>query len=140
MKEAMKDINSMFGKPIEFARKSRLKKHDKGPDVKNNCGDFLILPDDEPDNRKAEDDISCGFEEPINFGLRSSPTKQEKVPDMMSNHAGFLILPDDELDNQQDGSLPSSSTGKGSDLFEQTLCTKEAMAEINKLFAMPMDF
>ncbi|KAK6135787.1 hypothetical protein DH2020_030482 [Rehmannia glutinosa] len=113
LKEAMEDINSMFGKPIEFARKSRLKKHDKAPDVKNNCGEFLILPDDEPDNKKA---------------------------DVMNNHTGFLILPDDELDNQHDNSLPSSSTRKGSDLFEQTLCTKEAVAEINKLFAMPMDF
>ncbi|KAI3458512.1 hypothetical protein Pfo_015175 [Paulownia fortunei] len=140
LKEAMKDINSMFGKPIEFARKSRPKKHDKASDVKNNCGEFLILPDDEPDDKKAEDDISCMFQKPLNFAMKCSPRKRDKGPDVMNNDAGFLILPDDELDNQHNNSLPSSSTGKGSDLFEQTLCTKEAMAEINKLFAMPMDF
>ncbi|KAL6545141.1 hypothetical protein OROHE_009806 [Orobanche hederae] len=136
LKEAMKDINSMFGKPIEFVRKSRPKKHDKAPAVRNNHGEFLILPDDEPENKNGGDDIS----EPVNFIMQCSPRKGEKVADATNNHTGFLILPDDELDGQLDDALPSSSTGKGSDLFEQTLCTREAMAEINKLFAMPMDF
>ncbi|KAL0317046.1 UNVERIFIED_CONTAM: Mitotic spindle checkpoint component mad3 [Sesamum angustifolium] len=140
-KEAMKDINSMFGKPIEFVRKSRPKKHDRAPDVKNNCEEFLILPDDdEPDNTNVEDDIGCMFQKPLGFEMRCNPRNLDKEPDVMNNQAGFLILPDDELDNQQDSSLPSSSTRNGNDLFEQTLCTKEAMAEINKLFAMPMDF
>lgn len=108
LKEAMEDINNMFGEPIEFARKSRPKKHEKAAlDVESNCGEFVILPDDEPD---------------------------DKVANMMSEHSGFVILADDEFDNQD-----SSSTEKGID-FEQTLCTKEAMDEINKLFAMPMDF
>lgn len=140
LKEAMKDINSMFGKPLEFTRKSRPKKHDKAPDVKNHSGEFLILPDDEPDDRKAEDDIRGMFQKPLNMEMKCSPRNRDKVPDVMSKHSGFLILPDDELDNQQDSSLPSLSTGNGSDLFEQTVCTKEATAEINKLFAMPMDF
>ncbi|GFP96855.1 mitotic spindle checkpoint protein bubr1 [Phtheirospermum japonicum] len=113
LKEAMEDINGMFGKPIEFVRKSRTKKNDKAPDAKSTCGEFMILPDDEADDKSA---------------------------DVMNNNSGFLILPDDELDNQCDDALPSSSTGKRSDLFEQTVCTKEAMDEINKLFAMPMDF
>ncbi|KAL9163790.1 hypothetical protein ABFS82_06G064400 [Erythranthe guttata] len=134
LKEAMKDINSMFGKPIEFTRKSRAKKSEKAP-VSNNFGDFLILPDDEPNNEKAED------ENPIEFAKKCSPKKRDQGPNVKkNNHAEFLIFPDDELENQQDSSLPSSSTGKGSDLFEQTICTKEAMNEINKLFAMPMDF
>ncbi|KAL8539269.1 hypothetical protein ACS0TY_001047 [Phlomoides rotata] len=136
LKEAMEDINNMFGKPIEYARKSRPKKHEKAPDVKSNCGEFLILPDDEPDDRKAEDDISDMFRRPVNMGTKCSLGNLDKVPDMMTKDSVFLILPDDELNNQQD----SSSTQKRSDLFEQTLCTKEAMAEINKLFAMPMDF
>ncbi|KAL3653456.1 hypothetical protein CASFOL_003137 [Castilleja foliolosa] len=113
LKEAMEDINGMFGKPIEFVRKSRSKKNDKAPNAKCNGGEFMILPDDEAD---------------------------DKPSDIMNNHSGFLILPDDELDNQCDNALPSSSSGKRSDLFEQTVCTKEAMDEINKLFAMPMDF
>ncbi|KAL6509347.1 hypothetical protein OROGR_022657 [Orobanche gracilis] len=136
LKEAMKDINSMFGKPIEFVRKSRPKKHDKAPAVRNNHGEFSILPDDEPENKNGEDD----FSEPVDFIMQCSPRKGEKVADATNNHTGFLILPDDEFDGQLDDALPSSSTGKGSDLFEQTLCTREAMAEINKLFAMPMDF
>ncbi|KAL8471429.1 hypothetical protein ACS0TY_028908 [Phlomoides rotata] len=124
LKEAMEDINNMFGKPIEFARKSRSKKHEKAPDVKSDCGEFVILADDEPDDGKAADEI------------RRPLQNRGKVADMMSEPSGFMILADDELDDQQH----SSSTGKGSDLFEQTLCTKEAMDEINKLFAMPMDF
>ncbi|KAG8380865.1 hypothetical protein BUALT_Bualt06G0060900 [Buddleja alternifolia] len=139
LKEAMDDINSMFGKPIEYARKSRSKKHEKAHDMKNSCGEFLILPDDEVENKNAEDDISCMFQKELGFSMKCNPGKRDKVPDVMENHSGFLILPDDEA-NQQDRSLPSSSTAKGSDLFEQTLCTKEAMDEINKLFAMPMDF
>ncbi|KAL3630567.1 hypothetical protein CASFOL_023551 [Castilleja foliolosa] len=113
LREAMEDINGMFGKPIEFVRKSRSKRNDKVPDSKSNGGEFMILPDDETDIKHA---------------------------DVMNNSSGFLILPDDELDNQCEDAFPSSSSGKRSDLFEQTLCTKEAMDEINKLFAMPMDF
>lgn len=140
LKEAMKDINSMFGKPIEFERKSRARKHEKAPNVINKCEEFLILPDDGPNNGKSEDGTTCMAQIPLNFATNCSPRKQDKVQDVMNNHTGFLILPDDEIENQQDISLPSSSAGNRSDLFEQTLCTKEAMHEINKLFAMPMDF
>ncbi|CAA0836625.1 Mad3/BUB1 homology region 1 [Striga hermonthica] len=119
LKEAMEDINSMFGKPIEFTRKSRAKKVEKVPDTGNNGGGFLILPDDEPENNIAEDN---------------------DIGKPMNNHTGFMILPDDDSDDQAENNLPSPSAGKGSDLFEHTVCTKEAMAEINKLFAMPMDF
>ncbi|XP_073147873.1 uncharacterized protein [Henckelia pumila] len=127
LKEAMSDINMMFGKSIEFRRKSRPKKQTKVPDEVK-CEQFLILPDDEFDNHKAVDDVNCTFQEPRN---------QNKVP---NHQAQFLILPDDELVNIQYNSLPSLSSENRSDLFEQTLCTKEAVTEINKLFAMPMDF
>lgn len=136
-KEAMKDINSMFGKPIEFTRKSRPKKHNKAPDVKGQSEAFLILPDDDSDD--ADDAVSV-FQKPLNTALKGGPENRNKVPDVMNNHSGFLILPDDELDNQQESSIPSPSKRNGSDLFEQTVCTKEAMDEINKLFSMPMDF
>ncbi|KAH6837371.1 hypothetical protein C2S53_010773 [Perilla frutescens var. hirtella] len=139
LKEAMKDINSMFGKPIEFTRKSRPKKHNKAPDVKDQGGEFLILPDDELDDTKANA-ISGIYQEPLHMSLKCSPDDRKNVPDVMNEDSGFLILPDDELDNQQESLLPSSSTRNGSDLFEQTVCTKEAMDEINKLFSMPMDF
>lgn len=92
LKEAMNDINSMFGKPIEFVRKNRpRKKLDKAKEKKIDCGQFLILPDD-------------------------------------------------ELDNKPKTTKASSCSRSESDLFEQTVCTKEAMAEINELFKMPLDF
>lgn len=127
LKEAMCDINSMFGKSIEFRRRSRPKKQTEVPDEVK-CGQFLILPDDELDNHEAVDDVNCTFQEPRN---------QYEVP---NHQAQFLILPDDDLVNMQYNSLPSLSSENRSDLFEQTLCTKEALTEINKLFAMPMDF
>ncbi|XP_057784645.1 uncharacterized protein LOC131001991 [Salvia miltiorrhiza] len=141
LREAMQDINSMFGKPIEFTRKRRPRKHVESPEVKDHSGGFLILPDDdEPDDTKA-DAASGFFQKPLNMASKCNPDQsRNKMSEDMSNHSGFLILPDDELDNQQESSMPSSSTRNDSDLFEQTLCTKEAMAEINKLFAMPMDF
>ncbi|KAK1409374.1 hypothetical protein QVD17_35900 [Tagetes erecta] len=92
LKEAMDDINSMFGKPIEFVRKRRPRKQEKAFEDKQNCSSFLILPDDESDHI------------------------QEKI------------------------CKPSTSSRKDNDLFEQTVCTKEAMDDINKMFAMPLDF
>ncbi|KZV34941.1 putative inactive serine/threonine-protein kinase bub1-like [Dorcoceras hygrometricum] len=125
LKEAMSDINSMFGKSIEFRRKSRPKKQSKVPEEVQS-GQFLILPDDELDNHEAVD--NCKLQEPMN---------QNEVP---IHHEQFLVLPDDDLVNMQYNSLPSLSSENISDLFEQTLCTKEAVTEINKLFSMPMDF
>ncbi|XP_059301971.1 uncharacterized protein LOC132053890 [Lycium ferocissimum] len=91
LKEAMDDINSMFGKPIEFTRKSKSKKQGLAPKMERGCSGFLILPDDEPRH-------------------------------------------------QPKSSLPTSSSRRDNDLFEKTACTKEAMDEINKMFAMPLDF
>lgn len=91
LKEAMDDINSMFGRPIEFTRKSKLKKQG-------------LAPKTEIDNSR------------------------------------FLILPDDEPHHQPKSSLPTSLSQRDNDLFEKTVCTKEAMDEINKMFAMPLDF
>lgn len=141
LKEAMKDINSMFGKPIEFTRKSRMKKQDRITDVKNSSDVFLILPDDEFDNENAMNDVNNMFQKPIEFSRTSQPNKHDDVPNHVktTSCSGFLILPDEELDNEQGSSLSSLSARNEHDLFEQTLCTKEAMAEISKMFAMPMD-
>ncbi|KAD7480237.1 hypothetical protein R6Q59_009008 [Mikania micrantha] len=93
LKEAMDDINSMFGKPIEFVRKGRPRKQEKPFDKRQICSSFSILPDDESD------------------------LIQEKI------------------------CKPSSSSSrKDNELFEQTVCTKQAMDDINKMFAMPLDF
>ncbi|XP_030928257.1 mitotic checkpoint serine/threonine-protein kinase BUB1 [Quercus lobata] len=47
LKEAMDDINNMFGKPIDFVRTKRSKKQDKVADSKRGFGGFSILPDDD---------------------------------------------------------------------------------------------
>ncbi|XP_074276643.1 uncharacterized protein LOC141600325 [Silene latifolia] len=48
LKEAMEDINGMFGKPIDFVRATRRKRQEKeGASGKNDHSGFLILPDDE---------------------------------------------------------------------------------------------
>ncbi|XP_022929208.1 uncharacterized protein LOC111435869 [Cucurbita moschata] len=47
LKEAMDDINNMFGKPIEFVRSRRSKKHENPPEVQNDFGGFSILVDDD---------------------------------------------------------------------------------------------
>ncbi|KAL1535487.1 hypothetical protein AAHA92_28260 [Salvia divinorum] len=139
LKEAMQDINSMFGKPIEFTRKRRPRKHIESPEVKDHSGGFLILPDDDEPEDTKPDSASGFFRKPM--ASKCNPDQsRNKMPEDMNSHSGFLILPDDEVDNQPESSLPSSSTRNNSDLFEQTVCTKEAMDEINKLFAMPMDF
>ncbi|KAL6291123.1 hypothetical protein ACE6H2_008633 [Prunus campanulata] len=54
LKEAMDDINNMFGKPMEFVRKRRVKKQDKGLDRKNDFGGFSILPDDNLDHKQEK--------------------------------------------------------------------------------------
>lgn len=48
LKEAMDDINNMFGKPIDFVRR-RVKRQDKEPEKKKDLGGFCILPDDDND-------------------------------------------------------------------------------------------
>lgn len=88
LKEAMDDINGMFGKPIEFVRKRRPRKQERPFEEKQNCSSFLILADDETEVCKPS-------------GSRSR---------------------------------------KENDLFEQTVCTKDAMDDINKMFSMPLDF
>lgn len=52
LKEAMEDINMMFGKPIDFMRKKRVKKQGKTPDKRRENAGFLILPDDEVENEQ----------------------------------------------------------------------------------------
>lgn len=49
LKEAMDDINNMFGKPIDFVRKRRTTKQEKAPQSNrgNDFGGFSILADDD---------------------------------------------------------------------------------------------
>ncbi|KAE8723371.1 hypothetical protein F3Y22_tig00012483pilonHSYRG00006 [Hibiscus syriacus] len=53
LKEAMQDINNMFGRPIDFVRATR-KKQDKAPVEKQDLGGFSILPDDDLKNQEPQ--------------------------------------------------------------------------------------
>ncbi|XP_020225716.1 probable inactive serine/threonine-protein kinase bub1 [Cajanus cajan] len=54
LKEAMDDINNMFGKPIDFVRKRRSTKKEKAPQSNrgNDFGGFSILADDDLPEQK----------------------------------------------------------------------------------------
>uniref|UniRef100_A0A2N9IWN2 BUB1 N-terminal domain-containing protein n=1 Tax=Fagus sylvatica TaxID=28930 RepID=A0A2N9IWN2_FAGSY len=54
LKEAMDDINNMFGKPIDFVRTRRLKKQDKAAHTKRDFGGFSILPDDDLEQQEVQ--------------------------------------------------------------------------------------
>ena len=73
LKEAMQDINNMFGKPIDFVRAKR-KKQDKAPVKTQDLGGFSILPDDElehqewqPPSKSSGKLSDCDLFEPTEF-------------------------------------------------------------------------
>ncbi|PIA64730.1 hypothetical protein AQUCO_00100300v1 [Aquilegia coerulea] len=51
LKEAMNDINSMFGKPLDFAKTRRSKTPGQMVDKKRECGGFSILADEDLDSQ-----------------------------------------------------------------------------------------
>ncbi|KAG5600051.1 hypothetical protein H5410_031421 [Solanum commersonii] len=106
--------------------------------VENVCHHGLVEPT--INLKEAMDDINSMFGRPIEFTRKSKPKKQGLAPKMEGDGSRFLILPDDEPHHQPKSSLPTSSSKRDNDLFEKTVCTKEAMDEINKMFAMPLDF
>ncbi|XP_031248425.1 uncharacterized protein LOC116106218 [Pistacia vera] len=73
LKEAMADIDNMFGKPIDFVRAKRPKKQEKQPVKNPDAGGFLILADDDlepqrqapPKSSKKKSD--CDLFEPTMF-------------------------------------------------------------------------
>jgi len=139
MKEAMDDINNMFGKPIDFVRKKRSLKQENAPE--NNSGKefsgFSILADDDDDLKQKQGGKT------IDFARKKRLLKQEKAPGNNSGKelSGFSILADDDLEQKQRPPLPKlRGKSKESDLFEPTLHTQEAMDDINKMFNMPLDF
>ncbi|KAK9061076.1 hypothetical protein SSX86_018256 [Deinandra increscens subsp. villosa] len=105
------------------------------PKVENACHHGLVEPT--VNLKEAMDDINSMFGKPIEFVRKRRPRQQEK-----QNCSSFTILPDDESDHMQEKICKpsSSSSRKDNDLFEQTVCTKQAMDDINKMFAMPLDF
>lgn len=61
LKEAIDDINSMFGKPIDFVRAGRLKKKGDLPEQKQKQShqDFSILIDEDVDQPAKKASLSC---------------------------------------------------------------------------------
>jgi len=53
LKEAMDDINSMFGKPMDFVRTKR-PRQDKTPVMKQDICGFSILPDDDLEHQQGQ--------------------------------------------------------------------------------------
>ncbi|KAJ8769469.1 hypothetical protein K2173_002959 [Erythroxylum novogranatense] len=54
LKEAMDDINNMFGEPIDYVQTKRSKKQDKTPARKQDFSGFSILPDDDAEHKQEE--------------------------------------------------------------------------------------
>ncbi|KAM3375880.1 putative inactive serine/threonine-protein kinase bub1 isoform X1 [Capsicum galapagoense] len=106
--------------------------------VENVCHHGLVEPT--INLKEAMDDINSMFGRPIEFTRKSKPKKQGLAPKMERDGSRFMILPDDEPHHQPKSSPPTLSSKRDYDLFEKTVCTQEAMDEINKMFAMPLDF
>ncbi|XP_018812294.1 probable inactive serine/threonine-protein kinase bub1 [Juglans regia] len=54
LKEAMEDINNMFGKPMDFVRSKRSKRQDKAPEHERDFGGFSILVDDDLEDQEVQ--------------------------------------------------------------------------------------
>ncbi|KAF8397233.1 hypothetical protein HHK36_016143 [Tetracentron sinense] len=111
-------------------------------EVENACHHGLVEPT--INLKEAMDDINSMFGKPLDFVKTNRRKKQSKVSDRKGDCGGFSILPDEDLKLKQ-GRASSSSSGKlklskECDLYEPTVFTKEAMAEINEMFGMPLDF
>jgi hypothetical protein len=118
LKEAMDDINNMFGKPLHFKDGKRLNR-------KTN-----VVPE-----RKAAP-IS-GFSILCDDDLSKDPAAKDKPI------SGFSILPDDDLSKDPTAKQkPNNSCKFGSEsgLFEPTITTRDVMSEINDMFGMSLDF
>ncbi|KAL9262815.1 hypothetical protein AKJ16_DCAP23544 [Drosera capensis] len=109
------------------------------PEVENICHHGLVEPT--VNLKEAMEDINNMFGKPIDFVGIGRKKKGKATPAGRSHPEVFSILCDDDLDTQQVDPFPSSSyRDDGQDMFEPTVCMKEAMGEINKMFSMPMDF
>ncbi|KAL8172380.1 hypothetical protein V2J09_024184 [Rumex salicifolius] len=129
LKQAMDDINGMFGKPIDFVRMTRKKKLAATASLKKGFSEFSILPDDDvviyqgqnPASLKDHNGFSILPDDDLVYNEGQNPAP-------LKNYSEFTILPDDDLP------VSSSGNGKGShDLYEETVFTKQAMDDINKI-------
>ncbi|KAI3963530.1 hypothetical protein MKW92_025730 [Papaver armeniacum] len=161
MKEAMDDINDMFGKPLDFGRATRPKKFGNLPNKKKDYGGFSILPDDSMEQQqqaqpKKQAELpnnkmnSGGFSILADDDMEQQPQPQvknrAKLPNNKMESGGFSILPDDDVEQQpqpqlkKQAKLPTNKMESGSeyDLHEPTVFTKQAMDDINEMFGKPL--
>lgn len=132
LKEAMEDINNMFGEPIEFVRRKRSKMPERAPEEKQTCMGFSILPDDDDDD--DDDSGSHRIEQEKSQVPQKHPTTTSASKDV------FSIFVDDEVKLPTGKCVQHKFSGKlkEGDLNEPTVFTKEAMDDINQLFSMPL--
>ncbi|KAG6477817.1 uncharacterized protein LOC122020180 [Zingiber officinale] len=165
LKEAMDDINSMFGQPLDFKGSKPKKKAIVTLATEPKSDEFYIFVDEglwEPSDSKCnkpkkkgvvsrdKEPASDGFfilaDDSIGetFNIESSKQKEKGFLslDNKPTSDGFFILADDELDDPKGNASTSipHDLGENGGLFEPTIFTKEAMAEINDLFGKPLDF
>ncbi|KAI3908509.1 hypothetical protein MKX01_009311 [Papaver californicum] len=121
MKEAMDDINGMFGKPLDFGRATRPKKFGNLPNKKKDYGGFSILPDDsmeqqqqaQPKNQAELVDKKLyyggGFsilpDDNMEQQQQPQQKKQMKLPNNKMDFGGFSILPDDDMEQEPQSQL-----------------------------------
>ncbi|KAH7656756.1 Mitotic spindle checkpoint protein Bub1/Mad3 protein [Dioscorea alata] len=128
LKEAINDINSMFGQPLNIMKTNKPKKHQKIFNQEPVPQGFCILGDDEMEGPTAQ---------------ASSRFEHGKLLEQKPNSEAFHILADDDGIDQGTKARASSKTLRKfseSDLFEPTVFTREALADINEMFGKPLDF
>ncbi|XP_020114219.1 probable inactive serine/threonine-protein kinase bub1 [Ananas comosus] len=130
LKEAMDEINSMFGKPLNFFKgeKPRGKQSNKRMELKPASSEFSIFVDEDLGE---------------NINEKRQGKQSNKRIDLKPASSVFSILSDkDSRENSNGQAFTNTSNKFGGevDLFEPTIFTREAMAEINDLFGKPLDF
>lgn len=165
LKEAMDDINNMFGQPLDFKGSKPKKKATATLAKEPKSDEFYIFVDEslrEPSDSKCNKPNKKGVvsrdKEPASdgffiladdnigetFNLKTSKQKDKGFLslDKKPTSDGFFVLADDELDDPKGNASTGipHELGGNDGLFEPTIFTKEAMAEINDLFGKPLDF
>uniref|UniRef100_A0A6V7QRI5 BUB1 N-terminal domain-containing protein n=1 Tax=Ananas comosus var. bracteatus TaxID=296719 RepID=A0A6V7QRI5_ANACO len=130
LKEAMDEINSMFGKPLNFFKgeKPRGKQSNKRMELKPASSEFSIFVDEDLGE---------------NINEKRQGKQSNKRIDLKPASSVFSILSDKDSRENSNGQAFTNTSNKFEgevDLFEPTIFTREAMAEINDLFGKPLDF
>lgn len=128
LKEAINDINSMFGQPLNIMKTNKPKKLKKILNQEPVLQGFSIFADDEMEGQTAQ---------------ASSRFEHSKLLEQKPKSESFHIFADDDGIDQGTKARASSKALRKfseSDLFEPTVFTREALADINEMFGKPLDF